>query len=199
MIIIGITGGIGAGKSTVCKIFSSIGIPINDADTLAKKIIVDDLELKNSIIQHFGSESYLPDGSYNRSYISNIVFKNQEKLSVLNSLVHPKVMEHSIAWAKKHTHLPYVIKEAALMFESGSYKNNDFNIVVESPLSHRIQRICKRDHIDEESAMKKINSQLSDEERRLLSDLVIYNDGQHSLIKQVMLIHQNILEKNDPR
>lgn len=94
MIQIGITGGIGSGKSTVCKVFASMGIPVNDADSLAKKIIVEDPELKAEIIQQFGSDAYFENGEYNRSYISNIVFNNPEKLSILNNLVHPKVIEY---------------------------------------------------------------------------------------------------------
>lgn len=199
MIQIGITGGIGSGKSTVCKVFSSLGVPINDADDLAKKIIIEDVELKRNIKDYFGDEAYNPDGSYNRGYISSIVFNDKEKLAKLNSLVHPKVIEHSKIWTDKHQHLPYVIKEAALMFESGSYKNNDYNIVVESPIEIRIQRICKRDQVEEEVAIKKIQSQMSDEQRRVLADLTIVNDDHQSLIKQVMNIHNKILEKNDPR
>ncbi len=199
MIQIGITGGIGSGKSTVCKIFASIGIPINDADTLAKEIIVSDSELKYSIIKHFGEESYFENGEYNRSHISKIVFNDAEKLSTLNSLVHPKVIEHSKIWADKHAHLPYIIKEAALMFESGSYQFNDYNIVVEAPLEKRIERICKRDLIDKETALKRINSQMNDADRNALADLIIYNNDKQSLIHQVYSIHKKILENNDPR
>ncbi len=199
MIQIGITGGIGSGKSTVCKIFSSIGIPVNDADSLAKEIIVSDSDLKESIIKNFGEESFFENGTYNRAHISKIVFNDAHKLSILNKLVHPKVIEYSKIWSEKHAHLPYVIKEAALMFESGSYKFNDFNIVVVSPLKHRLVRICNRDLVDEETAIKKINSQMSDLERNALADLIIYNDERQSLIHQVFSIHQKIIEKNDPR
>lgn len=199
MIQIGITGGIGSGKSTVCKIFTSLGIPVHDADAIAKEIIVKDAELIQSMINNFGEETYLEDGSYNRAYIANLVFSDQSKLEKLNALVHPKVIEYSGIWATTHQHLPYVIKEAALMFESGSYLHNDFNIVVESPIKIRLKRICNRDSVSEESALKRINSQLSDEERRSKADLIILNDDAHSLIQQVINIHQNILTKNDPR
>lgn len=199
MIKIGITGGIGSGKSTVCKVFESLGIPVNDADSLAKRIIVEDNDLRKSISENFGNESYLPDGSYNRTYIAQLVFNNTEKLNLLNQLVHPKVIEYSNKWTEQHQHKKYVIKEAALMFESGSYKYNDFNIVVESPLSIRIKRICKRDGISEEAALKRINAQWSDDERKLKSDLIILNNEKDSIIKQVINIHQNILQKNDPR
>lgn len=199
MIQIGITGGIGSGKSTVCKVFASLGIPINDADSLAKKIIVEDSELKASIIQQFGTEAYLENGEYNRSYISKIVFNNAEKLSILNNLVHPKVIAYSKKWTEKFAHIPYVIKEAALMFESGSYIANDYNIVVEAPLDIRIQRICSRDNANAEDVLKRIQAQLSDEERREKADLIIYNDDKTSIIQQVYKIHQNIIQNNDPR
>lgn len=199
MIKIGITGGIGSGKSTVCKVFASLGIPINDADSLAKRIITEDKELKESIITNFGKEAYFPDNTYNRNYISNIVFNDKDKLALLNELVHPKVIEYSNSWAEKFSHEPYVIKEAALMFESGSYKHNDFNLLVESPVELRIKRICERDSISEDMALKKINSQMSDSDRRKLADAIIINDEQHSLIAQIVQIHQNIISKNDPR
>lgn len=199
MIQIGITGGIGSGKSTVCKIFTCLGVPVHDADAIAKELIVKDEELIQSMINNFGEETYFEDGSYNRAYIANLVFNDQSKLEKLNALVHPKVIEYSGIWASAHQHLPYVIKEAALMFESGSYLHNDFNIVVESPIEIRLKRICNRDSVNEESALKRINNQLSDEERRSKADLIILNDDAHSLIQQVMNIHQNILTKNDPR
>ena len=199
MIQIGITGGIGAGKSTICKIFSSLGVPVLDADSLAKDLIIQDGQLKSDIIENFGSESYLEDGTYNRAYISKVVFNNAEALKKLNALVHPKVIENSIEWAKNHSDFKYIIKEAALMFESGSYKFNDYNIVVESPLNLRIDRICKRNAITEDEALRKIQSQLSDDERRSKADLIIINDEKKSLIEQIMNIHQNILSNNDPR
>jgi dephospho-CoA kinase len=199
MIVIGITGGIGSGKSTVCKIFASMGIPVNDADALAKNIITTDAELKQNIIKHFGADSYLADGSYNRAHISSIVFNDATKLALLNSLVHPKVIEYGNNWVKQYQHLPYVIKEAALMFESGSYKHNDYTIVVESPMDTRVERICKRDKVTKEIAQKRIDAQLSDEQRREMADLIISNEEEQSLIHQVYKIHQHILKNNDPR
>ncbi len=199
MIVIGITGGIGTGKSLVCKIFNSLGIPVNDADASAKNIIVQDPEVINSIINLLGNEAYHADGSYNRTYVSSIVFNDKLKLEQLNAIVHPKVIEYGNDWAKKHSQFPYLVREAALMFESGSYKNNQFNILVESPIELRLERICKRDKCSKEEAQKRINAQWSDEERRKFADLIIYNNEEKSLIQQVYQIHQNILLKNDPR
>lgn len=199
MIVIGITGGIGTGKSLVCKIFKSMGIPVNDADASAKSIIVNDAEVKTSIINLLGVEAYNADGSYNRAYVASVVFNDKSKLEQLNAIVHPKVIEYGKEWALKNNHFPYLIREAALMFESGSYKHNQFNILVESPLELRMQRICLRDKCSEEDALKRINAQWSDDERREFADLIIYNNEEKSLIQQVYQIHQNILKNNDPR
>lgn len=199
MIQIGITGGIGSGKSTVCRVFATLGIPVLDADILAKNIIRDDVELKNNIINHFGVDAYFQDGTYNKNYIANIVFNNVDALLKLNELVHPKVIEHSISWAKQQHTAPYIVKEAALMFESGSYIHNNFNIVVEAPIALRIDRICIRNNITREEAMLKIESQWSDEKRREKADLILINNEQTSIIKQVMNIHNNIISNNDPR
>lgn len=199
MIVVGITGGIGTGKSLVCKIFKSLGIPVNDADASAKNIIINDAEVKSSIINLLGREAYNVDGTYNRAYVASVVFSDKIKLDQLNAIVHPKVIEHGKDWADKNKNYPYLIREAALMFESGSYKHNKFNILVESPLELRIERICKRDNCSKEDAEKRIYSQWSDDERRKFADLIIYNNEEKSLIQQVYQIHQNILKNNDPR
>ena len=124
MQIIGITGGIGSGKSTVARIFSLLGIPVYSADDAAKEIMVKDLQLIEEIKAHFGAESYLPDGNLNRKYIANIVFNDKSQLEKLNSIVHPATIRDSEAWARKQRS-PYVIKEAALMFESESFHHVD--------------------------------------------------------------------------
>lgn len=199
MIVIGITGGIGSGKSLVCKIFKSLGVPVNDADASAKEIIVHDNQVKSSIISLLGQEAYNADGTYNRNFVASVVFNDKMKLEKLNAIVHPKVIEQGNEWAKSHEQHPYVIREAALMFESGSYKNNNFNILIESPIELRIERICRRDHCSAEDALKRINAQWSDEDRRKFADLLIFNNEEQSLIHQVYQIHQNILNNNDSR
>jgi dephospho-CoA kinase len=199
MIVIGITGGIGTGKSMVCSIFNTLGIPVYDADTNAKQIIVDDAEVKSAIIKLFGDDAYYPDGTYNKAYVASIVFNDKLKLERLNAIVHPKVIQRGNLWANANSHHPYLLREAALMFESGSYIYNQFNILVESPIELRIKRICSRDKCSKEEAIKRINAQWSDEERRKYSDLIIYNNEEKSLIQQVYQIHQNLLFNNDPR
>ncbi len=199
MIVIGITGGIGTGKSLVCKIFKSLGIPVNDADASAKNIIVNDVEVKKSIINLLGNKSYNDDGTYNRAYVASIVFNDKSKLEQLNAIVHPKVIEYGKTWANNNKQYPYLIREAALMFESGSYRYNDFNILIESPLALRMERICNRDKCSKEDALKRIHAQWSDDERRKFADLIIHNDEEMSLVQQVYQIHLNTLKNNDPR
>ncbi len=194
MIRVGITGGIGTGKSTVAKIFRSMGIPFLDADVLAKEIVERDLELKASIIQLFGEESYNADGKYNRKYIASIVFNDKDKLAQLNALVHPAVIQYGNDWAEEHRHSNYVLKEAALMFESGSYKHNDINILVQSPIELRLERVANRDGISKDEILKRIHAQMSDEEKIKLADKIIVNDEQHSLIEQVMQIHKELMQ-----
>lgn len=192
MIRVGITGGIGSGKSTVCKIFASMGIKVLDADQLAKNIAEIDAEVKQQIIDSFGEESYV-DGRYNRKYIASIVFKDAEKLKLLNSIIHPAVIDFSNSWADEHSSEKYIIKEAALMFESGSYKYNDINIVVSSPLDIRIERLLNRDQANREDILKRIDAQMSDEERNALADRIITNDEKLSLIEQVYQLHTEFI------
>lgn len=193
MIRVGITGGIGTGKSTVAKVFSSLGIPFLDADRLAKEIVENDESLRKKIVDEFGSDSYTSTGKYNRTFIANIVFNDKAKLQTLNSIVHPAVIDYSNRWALEHQGNAYVLKEAALMFESGSYKYNDVNILVMAPLELRIQRLKLRDHATEEEILKRINAQMSDEEKKKFSDKIIINDEHHSIIEQVMQLHQEFL------
>lgn len=190
MIRVGITGGIGTGKSTVCKIFASMGVPVLDADVLAKNIAEIDLNVKQQIIDSFGSESYDELNKYNRKFIASIVFKDANKLKELNNIIHPAVIEYANNWADEHSAYKYVIKEAALMFESGSYKYNDINIVVNAPKDLRIQRILSRDQSNIEDIIRRIESQMSDDDRNAMADKIIINDEHSSLIEQVYRLHQ---------
>lgn len=194
MIRVGITGGIGTGKSTVCKIFASMGVPVLDADSLAKNIAEIDLNVKQQILDTFGKESYDKLGKYNRKYIANIVFNDSDRLKMLNNIIHPAVIDYSNKWADQHQDKKYVVKEAALMFESGSYKYNDINIVVNAPKEIRIQRLLLRDNSAIEDIIRRIESQMSDEERDSMADKIIMNDEQNSLIAQVYSLHQEFLK-----
>lgn len=193
---VGITGGIGAGKSIVTRIFSILGIPIYSADDRAKWLMAHDPELSRSIIKEFGSDSYLPDGSVNRAFLAAKVFVDPEKVKKINSLVHPTVSQDFLNWAETQT-APYVLKEAALIFETGAQKSLDYTINVSSPLKIRVARILLRDpHRSEEQVNQIINQQMPDDEKNELADFVIKNTDNKLLIPQVLSIHEKLLKQS---
>lgn len=189
MQIIGITGGIGSGKSTVARIFGLLGIPVYSADDAAKEIMVKDQLLIEQIKDHFGAEAYLPDGSLNRKFISDIVFSDKSQLEKLNSIVHPATIRDSEAWAQRQKS-PYVIKEAALMFETESFHHVDKVIGVYAPESLRILRVMKRDGVSRNEVLARMHKQIDDRIKMKLSDHVIYNDEQQMVIPQVLALHR---------
>ncbi|RYG31690.1 MAG: dephospho-CoA kinase [Chitinophagaceae bacterium] len=194
MLKIGITGGIGSGKTTVCTVFELLGIPVYYADQVAKDIMIADQELISALKSEFGQETYFEDGSLNRKYLSNLVFNNNIKLEKLNALVHPAVFRHFDNWvAAQSSMTPYIVKEAALLFESGSFKMCDYNMLVIAPQEVRIERVMARDQVDRAAVMARIEKQLSDDEKREKADHVIYNDEDHSIIKQVIGLHEKFL------
>ena len=192
MLKIGITGGIGSGKTTVCKVFQLQQIPVFYADSQAKIIMQTDQQLVNSIKAAFGSDVYSEDGILNRSRLAAIVFSDEEKLKKLNSLVHPAVFRAFDKWVEQQN-APYVMKEAALLFESNSYKDCDYIILVKAPQHLKIARIIERDAVPESDVLKRMNKQLSDEEKELRSDFIIYNDEQQMLVPQVLALHEKFL------
>ena len=195
MLKIGITGGIGSGKTTVCKVFETFGIPVYYADDRAKYLMVNDKKLTKKIINIFGKESYLENGELNRKHISNLAFKNKSKLEKLNNAVHPAVKKDFENWVNEQK-APYIIKEAALLFETGSYKDLDFNILVSAPLDIRIKRVIMRDNIDEASVLARVKNQMPEEEKTKLADFVVVNDGKHSLIHQVLNLNRKFIKIN---
>lgn len=191
MLKIGITGGIGSGKSTACKVFEILGIPVFYADDVAKQIMVIDPLLKSQVKETFGEESYLEDGSVNRKYLAQIVFNNEQELQKLNKLVHPAVFRAFDNWALGLTSkAPYLVKEAALLFESDSYKMCDQNILVTAPLEVKINRVMQRDHVNREEVEARMSKQWTDEEKIKFANFIIYNDEQHSVISQVLELHE---------
>ena len=190
---IGVTGGIGSGKTTVCRIFESLDIPVYYADDRAKTLMANDPILMEQIIDNFGPSSYFSDGGLNRGFIAGIVFQQPEKLIILNQIVHPAVRTDGLKWHKEQKRVPYTIKEAALMIESGNYKGMDKIIVVTAPIEARIQRVMKRDKVDEAAVNARINKQMPEKEKLKYADFIITNDGNHSLIKQVIKIHQSLV------
>src|SRR5665647_231630 len=192
MLKIGLTGGIGSGKSTVARIFEVLGIPVYYADEEAKRLMTENRELKNSIINAFGKEAY-NHSNLNREFIAGQVFNNEKKMQVLNSLVHPATINDAIAWFQKQKS-PYVIKEAALIFESGSNKDLDYVIGVKSPVELSIRRAMERDHISEEQVRARMNKQMDEDSKIRLCNYVIANDEQQMLIPQVLALHEKFLE-----
>ena len=189
MLKIGITGNIGGGKTTVSKIFEVLGIPVFYADDEAKKVMVNDEILINAIKQTFGQESYFEDGSLNRKYISNIVFKSETELAKLNAIVHPATFRAFDNWVPKFKNAPYVLKEAALLFESSSYKMCDKTIIVTAPLEMRIQRVMQRDGLSEAEIRSRDAKQFTEEKKLELADYAIKNDNSELVIPQVLALH----------
>ena len=187
---IGITGNIGSGKTTVSKIFGVLGIPVFYADIAAKDVMVSDEILIKAIKEAFGNASYLDDGSLNRKHIANIVFNDEKELAILNSTVHPAVFRAFDSWAKQYNDVPYVLKEAALLFESDSYKMCDKTILVTAPLQMRIQRVAARDGLSEAEVMNRELKQLPEEEKAKLADFIIKNDNTEFVIPQVLRLHE---------
>jgi len=189
---IGITGGIGAGKSLVCKIFKALDIPNYPADARAKWLQVNNPELKSQIEALFGSEAYY-NGQLNRTFISKIVFDNPEKLKKLNELVHPAVAKDFDQWCENHQDKAFILKEAALLFETGSYKQLDATILVHAPDEIRLKRTLERDsHRTEEEVKKIMDQQMSESNKMSLADYMITNDGKTSLIKQCHALFEQI-------
>ena len=194
MLKIGLTGGLGSGKSTVAHIFEVLGIPVYYADAASKRLMNDDDKVKADVQNAFGKDVY-PGGRLNRKYLSEIVFKDKKKLELLNSIVHPATLLDAAEWMKKQT-APYAIKEAALIFESGSNKALDLVIGVYAPLFLRLERAIKRDNISHEKAMARIEKQMDEETKMSLCDFVIVNNEQQMVIPQVLELHKSLLEKS---
>jgi dephospho-CoA kinase len=195
MLKIGITGGIGTGKTTVCRIFETLGVPVFYADSEAKHAMQHDIILKQDVINYFGKEAYHPDGKLNNKYLANIVFNDENQLQRLNSVVHPAVFRAFDKWTKKLPNdTPYCLKEAALLFESGSYKMCDRNLLVSSPLDLRFKRVMSRDMVSQAQVQARMDKQMSESDKQKFADDLIHNDEQHSLILQVWELHQNILQ-----
>lgn len=193
MVIIGLTGGIGSGKSVVAKIFSVLGIPVYDADSAARKLMNEHPEIRKQLTGYFGTDAYINE-QLNRAYIASIVFQNPEKLEWLNALVHPHTIEDAARWAAAQ-HAPYVIKEAALMFESASFHHTDAVIGVSAPQHIRIHRVMQRDKTTREDVLKRMERQLDEDIKMKLCDYIIVNDEQQAVLPQTLQVHQNLLEK----
>jgi dephospho-CoA kinase len=190
MLKIGITGGIGSGKTTVCRIFELLGVPIYYADEASKKLLVTDPEIKREIVAVFGEEVLDAQQTISRKKVAARVFGNESELKKLNAIMHPAVALHFESWLKGYVSQPYIVKEAAIMFESGAYKQMDKIITVSAPEELRIARVLNRDVVTREEVQRRLHAQLSEEERIKRSQYVIVNDEQQLVIPQVMELHQ---------
>jgi dephospho-CoA kinase len=190
MLKIGITGNIGGGKTTLSKIFEILQVPVFYADDAAKKVMIEDQILIDELKATFGHEAYFNDGALNRKYIADIVFNNETQLTKLNAIVHPAVFRAFDTWTANIKNAPYVMKEAALLFESSSYKMCDYSIMVTAPLELRIQRVIARSGLTREEVESRNARQFSEEKKTELANYVIRNDDTELVIPQVLELHR---------
>lgn len=192
---IGVTGGIGSGKSVVCRVFRALGIPIYEADERAKWLTEHDPILKADITRVLGQNAYNALGQYNRVWVASQVFSDPVLLTQLNAVIHPRVLADTVTWVKQQADMPYIIKEAALMRGAGDGNSLDKVIVVQAPMAIRIARIRQRDpHRSEVEIQNIISRQVSDEERLQTADYVLQNDESQLLLPQITALHQGFLQ-----
>jgi len=192
MLTVGITGGIGSGKSTICRIFEVMEVPVFYADAEARRLQNEDPNVRSSMISLFGNEVYNDDG-LNRKFVAELVFNNKLLLDQLNKIIHPATLIAFEKWKQNYSSNHYVIKEAAILFESKSNIGLDKIIVVSAPEELRIERIIKRDNISREQIISRMNNQLTEEERIAKADFVIVNDEKSAIIPQVLAVHEKLL------
>lgn len=190
---VGITGGIGSGKSTVCKVFRKLGIPVFEADSVAKQLMNTDESIRYGLVDLFGKGVYTPEGLVDRKKLASLIFNNDIQLQKVNELVHPVVRTEFLKWAEEQA-VPYVIQEAAILFESGFYKMMDFTILVSAPEEERLVRVMKRDKSTAEQVRERMRKQWSDDERRKLASVEIKNAENDLIIPQIIEIDKQLRE-----
>jgi len=192
MLKVGLTGGIGSGKSTVAAIFETLGVPVSYADDEAKRLMNEDAGLREAITQAFGPDAYA-GGTLNRKYLAGQVFSDPAKLQLLNNLVHPVTIREGAKWMQAQAALhPYAIREAALIFEARGAGHLDFVIGVYAPVTLRIHRTMQRDHTSREAVQQRMRNQIDEEIKMRLCDAVVRNDEQEALIPQVLELHERL-------
>ncbi len=196
MLKIGLTGGIGSGKTTVAKVFEVLGIPVYYADDAAKKLMNENAQLKQQLIAHFGEDTY-NNGQLNRKHLASLVFGNKEKTELLNSIIHPVTIADAEQWFAKQQS-PYVLKEAALLFESGAAAGLDYIIGVTAPETMRLKRVMDRDGVTAEEVKKRMSNQLDDSIKMRLCNFVICNNEQKMILPQVVQLHNQLLTLSKP-
>ena len=194
MITIGLTGGIGSGKTTIAQWFQEKGIPVYNSDFEAKKLMNENEDLIQQLIELFGDETY-KNGEYNRSYVASKVFNDKELLNQLNAIVHPAVFKHFDEWLDNQNS-SFVVKEAAILFESGSYKDCDYIISVIADEEIRIKRVAKRDQLNEDQIRNRMKSQWNDQQRIEKSDFIIENNKDLNALKlEFEKVYDEILDR----
>jgi len=196
MLKIGITGGIGSGKSTVCNILKNLGVPVFSSDDVGKFLLNNDDYLKTQIKKIFDRDMYTSTGRLDRERMAKLVFNNPDELEKLNELVHPKVKAEFDSWCKKNDKRPYVVKEAAILFETGLYLELNKMVTVFCSKEERIRRILKRDNTTKGQIEKRMIQQMTDDERNKLADYILINDGVEDLLPQVMELHELLLNEH---
>ena len=193
-ITVGITGGIGSGKSTVCKIFRLLNVPVFEADEVAKKLYNTNEAIKSGLIRLFGENIYTPNGALDRKKLAAEIFNNKLHLGKVNALVHPVVRDEFAIWLKQNKNEPYVIHEAAILFESGFYKMMDSTILVTAPEEERIARVIARDSVTELKVRERISTQWSEEKKQKLAGKVLVNDNKSLIIPEIIQIDKKLKE-----
>lgn len=190
---VGITGGIGSGKSTICKVFEKLGTPVFEADPVAKRLIDTDPEIRKGLIDLFGPDIYTANEGIDRKKLAKKIFNDEIQLEKVNALVHPAVRAAFLKWAELQD-VPYVVHEAAILFESGFYKMMDYSILVTAPEEDRIKRVTMRDGSSREQVIERMNRQWSDEEKRKLASIEIKNDNRELILPQIVKIDKQLRE-----
>ena len=186
---VGVTGGIGSGKSLVCKIFRCLNVPVFSADDEAKALLETDSEIRLVLTGFFGKELYL-SGKLNKQMLADIIFNDRKNLEIVNNAIHPAVLERFTEWCTCQTKSAYVIMEAAIIFETGTDSFLDKVVNISAPEAIRIERVCKRDSVSKEKVIERINNQFTEKERKKMADINLVNDGKMMLLPQVLEVHK---------
>ncbi len=192
---LGITGGIGSGKTTVCKVFRLLGAPVFEADAVAKGLYDTNHEIRSGLIQLFGEAIYTEKGNLDRKKLASLIFNDDRHLENVNELVHPVVRKEYQKWLEEHKNVPYVVHEAAILFESGFYKMMDFTLLVTAPEVQRIRRVAARDGVSREMVIRRMEKQWSEEKKAKLAGKVLLNDNKNLILPEIINIDRN-LKKN---
>ncbi len=198
MLKTGVTGGIGSGKSVISRVFSTLGVPVYNADEQAKKLVNEKNELQEAIGKEFGDEVW-SGGKLNRKRLASVVFNDPDALARLNEIVHPAVARHFKHWTEQHTASPYIIKESAILFESFTYRELDYVMLVVAPEEIRIKRVMERDDTDAGSVRLRMINQWPDEKKNPLADKILLNDGNNPLLEVLLGLHEKFSKGEKPQ